>query len=199
MLGRLQELDQRQWAIAWELASLHRRSNARASSEQFGPMLTGLVAAMTLGVKSGDWYSPALVNGLPALQVLLASRGRVVADGLGARPASTLGFALAALVLGAFGDKLFGVGGRPSAPDVEILPGGRREVLVVPRRSDRPEYRYSVARGRRWPRRPPKAPPPDPTTNGTVMRGPVRLKVGDQIKIVAVATGGTSAVLEFTA
>lgn len=105
----IRQLEERQQSIASQLALMQQRTAAQQSSDQFGPMATGAVGALALGFKSGDLFSPSIVNALPLAQLLLQTRGQAISAGFRANPLATLAFPAAALLLTVFRDKIPGL------------------------------------------------------------------------------------------
>jgi hypothetical protein len=131
-LERIRQLDERQRATTTQLALLQQRTSARQTSDQFGPMATGAVAALALGAKSGDLFSPAIIQGLPLAQLLLQTRGRAITAGFNSNPWTTLGFPAAALLLAVFRNQIPGLAPKiVPAPDVSVTDSNGTLLVLV--------------------------------------------------------------------
>lgn len=177
--------------IATDLALQHQRFATQQASQQFGPLATSAVAALTVGIKSGNWFEPALISGLPALQLLAASRGTAMSAAFRSNPWTTLGFPVAALLLAAFSDRFADIGKIVvNRPDVSLTSGAGGRRILNP--TFRPGVTYRFVRAD-------DEEPANPTKESPELLGPLSLAAADQIKVIAERNGVVSQVVHIGA
>jgi hypothetical protein len=187
----LRQLEERQSSIAGQLALMQQRTAAQQSSDQFGPMATGAVAALALGFKANDMFAPALVSGLPLAQLLLQSRGQAISAGFRANPLATLAFPAAALLLVVFRDKIPGLAATVvDRPVTSFFKESDGTFLVSASGSSGTVIKF---------RGPSVTDPGEPTAESETQTGPVTVRPGETIKFRAFLDKVGSEVVPFKA